>query len=279
MSVIVPVAIAWLKTQWRWAILNLLAGFILLIVLTQGSQDWSTNSFEPMLESGKWAIRFLLLCLTMTPLHNFFRWSSALKLRKSIGLWAFTFALVHLLYYFDERWWDQRPLTGNWWPWQTVSPPLYLVLGGVGSTILTALALTSNRWSMRRLGKNWKRLHRLVYVAGMVTICHALLATTMSKKVMVRDPHAVSELRLYLGVLVVLLVVRIPQIRHLLQQTRAIRPAHPSTIQPIPPAVLPHRTIIQPPTLVVPPQLSTPLTQTPHETNSQGAPRREREIA
>ena len=278
-------AMAWLKTEWRWATLNFLAGAILLIVLTQGSRDWDAaqDTFEPMLESGKWAVRFLLLCLSMTPLHTFFRWSSALKLRKSTGLWAFGFGLVHLLYYIDERWWDQSQVVGRWQPWQMASIQLYLVLGVVGITILAALALTSNRWSMRRLGKNWKRLHRLVYAASLAVVSHALLATTMSKRVMVRDPQAESELRVYLGVLAVLLIVRIPQVRHLLQQRLLLRPAQPRTVQPVAPRVLPSRTIIQSPTLVVPPPIPTPLSRTSHEsTHTQptvsSVPCREREV-
>jgi sulfoxide reductase heme-binding subunit YedZ len=220
-----------LKSRWRWTMLNLVALTILWIVLTQGSQsDWNApQTFEPMLESGKWAIRFLLICLTMTPLHTYLRWSSALKLRKSAGLWAFGFALLHVLYYVDEAEW-------RWlvWPMQS-----YIALGLFGLTILTALALTSNPRSMRRLGKHWKRLHRLVYLAGVAVVCHSLLAATMSKKVMVFDPQAVSELRVYLGILVVLLVVRIPQVRRPLQQMLVAQRPQPRTVRPAAPIILP----------------------------------------
>jgi methionine sulfoxide reductase heme-binding subunit len=236
----------WFTSRWRWLVFNLLSLSVLLFVLTQGSTDWQeTETFDPGLESGKWGIRFLLLCLTMTPLHTFLRWSSALKLRKSAGLWAFGFGALHLLQYAVETWEPNRAWRVNGMPWQWLAWPmqLYVALGLVSITILAVLAITSNKWSMRRLGKRWKRLHRLVYVAGMAVIVHALLAGAMSKKMMVRDPEAVSELRVYLGVLVVLLVVRIPQVRSLLiQMTASLRP-QARMVEPVAPRVLPNRTL------------------------------------
>jgi hypothetical protein len=71
---------------------------------------------------------------------------------------------------------------------------------------------------MQWLGKNWKRLHRFVYGSGIAVVTHALLATTMSKKLFVRDPNAISELKIYVAILSVLLVVRLPVVRTLLKQ-------------------------------------------------------------
>ena len=162
----------WLKSHWRWGTLNLLAVFTLVFVLAQGSTDWDKKeTFDPGLESGKWAIRFLLACLSMTPLNTYFGWSSAIKLRKSAGLWAFGFACLHVLFYVREA------KLG----WLTLTMPSYLALGLTGLVILSTLAITSNRWAMRQLGKAWKRLHRLVYLAGIVVVTHSLLALTMSK--------------------------------------------------------------------------------------------------
>ena len=104
--------------------------------------------------------------------------------------------------------------------------PLYLALGLVGISILSALAATSNRWAMKRLGKNWKRLHRLVYLAGIAVVTHSMLAMTMSKKISIRDPQAQSELKVYVAVLAVLLVVRIPLVRQLLMQIPTLLQRH-----------------------------------------------------
>ena len=204
----------WLKSHLRWAMLNLFAVSVMLLVLTRGSTDWnSSGALDPMLEAGKWAIRFLLICLSMTPLQKYFGWRSATKLRKPAGLWAFGFAVLHVLAYIRETQfsWLEFPLRP------------FIVLGILGFLILSALAITSNRWAIRRLRKNWKRLHRLVYLAGNLVILHAILATTMSKKIAVRDPQAIKELQVYLAVLVVLLAVRIPQVRRMLVQIPVLR--------------------------------------------------------
>src|SRR3990172_6974948 len=130
---------AWLRSNVRWAALNLFAVSTLGVVLTQGSTHWSaTHTFDPGLESGKWAIRFLLLCLGMTPLNTYFGWTSAIKLRKSAGLWAFGFAILHVLFYISD--------TGL--TWLTFSMQPFMALGLLGLLVLTALAITSNRWAM-----------------------------------------------------------------------------------------------------------------------------------
>lgn len=199
----------WLKIHWRWSAFNGSAICILIYVLTQGTTDWSRmDTFDSGLESGTWAVRFLLFSLSMTPLNTFFGWSSAIKLRKSAGLWAFGFACIHVMFYLREG-------TFNWMTWPL---PDFLVLGMVGMTILGVMAATSNNWSMKRLGKAWKRLHRRVYFAGIAVMAHSMLATAMSKKLMIRDPEAQRELSIYAAVLCVLLVVRIPVVRKLLLQ-------------------------------------------------------------
>jgi methionine sulfoxide reductase heme-binding subunit len=202
-------SLAWFKSNWRWSALNVFALAVLFIVLTRGNTDWNDRAaFDSMLASGKWAIRFLLGCLAMTPLNMYFGWREAVKLRKPAGLWAFGFALLHILFYIRDAKLE----------WLTIHMPFYLTLGLVGISILSALAATSNRWSMQRLGKNWKHLHRLVYLAGMAVATHGMLATMMSKKIHVRDPEAPSEIKVYIAILCVLLVVRIPLVRQWLIQ-------------------------------------------------------------
>ena len=199
----------WLKSNWRWGVFNLSAVCITVHVLTQGSIGWSNmTTFDSGLESGKWAIRFLLTCLTMTPLNTYLGWKSAIKLRKSAGLWAFGFAATHILFYIREAKLD----------WLTIHMPFYFTLGLVGMLILSLLAITSNRWAMEQLGRNWKRLHRLVYFSGIAVVTHSMLAIMMSKKAFARDPQAPIELKIYAALLFVLLVVRIPLVRTLLKQ-------------------------------------------------------------
>lgn len=204
----------WLRKNARGVVLNLIALVIFGLVMTQGSTGyWATDTFDPGLESGKWAIRFLLICLLMTPLSVYFRWTSAIKLRKPAGLWAFGFALPHVYFYLAELELAEIGLR----QFVAYMPP-FIMLGLLALVVLAALAITSNRRSMRRLGKNWKRLHRLVYVAGLAVTTHAILAVGASKKILIRDPQAAPELNLYLALLIILLVVRIPQVRRLLKR-------------------------------------------------------------
>jgi sulfoxide reductase heme-binding subunit YedZ len=212
----------WLKKQKWWLLLNGAALIVMIIVVTQGNLSVTNvaNTFDPMLASGKWAVRFLLLSLAMTPLNTYFGWRGAIRLRKPAGLWAFGFAAVHLTYYFYEY-----ELTMLVWPIQQ----FYLILGFLGFGILSALAITSNKWAMRQLKKNWKRLHRLVYLAGILIAFHAILATQASKRIALRDPEVLPELILYFLLLVVLLAGRIPLVRRVLLDVGRKRPFQLST--------------------------------------------------
>jgi sulfoxide reductase heme-binding subunit YedZ len=203
----------WLRKHRLHISLHVLASALIIFVLTRETPDWDTpERFEPMLESGVWALRLLLLCLAMTPLATYLGWKAAIGLRKPLGLWAFGFALAHAAFYLraDPRLtrWKEPEL-------------LFLLVGALALLILTALALTSNRRAMRWLGRRWKRLHRLVYIAGIATVAHALLAAAMSKKMSMFDPYAIHELRIMAALLAVLLIVRIPQVRRHLQPALA----------------------------------------------------------
>jgi sulfoxide reductase heme-binding subunit YedZ len=212
----------WLKKQKWWLLLNGAALIVMMVVVTQGSLEmaYAADTFDPFLASGKWAVRFLLLSLSMTPINTYFGWRGAIRLRKPAGLWAFGFAAVHLTYYFYEY-----EFTMLVWPIQQ----FYLVLGLLGFVILLAMAVTSNKWAMRQLKKNWKRLHQLVYLAGILIAFHAILAAGGSKRIFLRDPDVLPELILYFLLLVVLLAVRIPLVRRVILDVGRKRPFQLST--------------------------------------------------
>lgn len=206
----------WIKEHWRWAVLNIFALAVMIFVVTRRPVNWDNvaNLDDPVLEAGKWGLRFLLLSLAITPLNRYFGWRSIIPLRKSAGLWAFGFGAVHfiMVIVYDGQL-GANPLI---FPLQT-----YITFGLVALVMLAALAITSNRWAMRWLGKSWKRLHRLVYVASLLIVAHGLLATQSSKKLF-GSPEAVRELTLYLAILLVLLLARLPLVRN---TVRRIAPA------------------------------------------------------
>jgi methionine sulfoxide reductase heme-binding subunit len=195
----------WVKDNWRWAILNGIAFSIMANLLRHAYQvgDLGSN-MEPLVDSGKWAVRFLLISLSITPLNTLFGWRSAIPLRKPAGLWAFAFGLLHFVFYLADLQLD----------WLKYPIPDYIAgLGIVALIILSLLAATSTRWAMKRMGKRWKKLHRLVYIGGIAALVHGLLESLTSKRVLIVDPVANYEVAIYLILLVVLLVVRIPVIR------------------------------------------------------------------
>jgi sulfoxide reductase heme-binding subunit YedZ len=195
----------WLRDNGRWAALNLFALAVMANLLRQADKLGNFDAdFELVVESGKWAVRFLLLSLAMTPLNTLLGWRSAIKLRKPAGLWAFGFGLLHFVLYVVDM--------GQGWLHDPI-PTYYLALGAVGLLILSAMAATSNRWAMKRMGKGWKRLHRLVYAAGIIVITHGLLEAAFSKRVLATSSQVTYELQVYLAILVILLGVRIPAVR------------------------------------------------------------------
>ena len=155
---------------------------------------------------GHWAIRFLMFSLAMTPVYTYFGWKTAIRLRKPAGLWAFAFAGLHVWLFFLDSWWRKV--------WHIWGPP-YVLFGIAAIIILGILAATSHRPAMRLLGRNWKRLHRLVYAAGVLGMLHGLLSYNEWKF----DRHGewyLLEMRIYAVLLVILLVVRIPMVRRFL---------------------------------------------------------------
>ncbi len=216
---------------WPLLALHALAAMALATIALLGSLDMSeARPLDALLESGKWALLFLIICLAMTPLQRYLGWRDAGRLRKPAGLWAFAFAALHATLYVAA--------TPDMWLPRLREP--FLLIGAGSLLILAALAITSSRRAMAWLGKGWKRLHRLVYLAGAATTLHALLAAIMSKRVLVRDPHALIELRLAAALVAALLLLRVPLLRRRLQpavarllaRRPAAAPVAPGTPEP-----------------------------------------------
>lgn len=196
----------WLRKNSGWLLLNVFAAAVLSILWLESRTYQGTGYLEdPLFEqSGRQAIRFLLFSLAMTPVHRVFGWRGAIKLRKPAGLWAFGFGVLHITTYIihnPDRI-SRELLQSN-----------YVILGIAGLSILALLATTSHQPAMRWLGKNWKRLHRLVYVAGILLALHTIIAASSTKRGYFRDNGAAYEFKLYLAILIVLLALRIPFVR------------------------------------------------------------------
>lgn len=111
----------------------------------------------------------LLVTLAMTPLQKLSGWAGWIAVRRQLGLWCFAYVVLHLCGYmafilgFD---WSQLGVELRKRP--------YIIVGALAFVCLLALAVTSNRYSQRRLGVRWKKLHRLAYVVLGLGLLHML---------------------------------------------------------------------------------------------------------
>jgi sulfoxide reductase heme-binding subunit YedZ len=126
------------------------------------------NPVEALLHfAGRWTLVFLLLGLSATPLRRLSGWSRIIKVRRILGLFAFFYASLHLLVYLSL---DQ----GFAWGFilEDVVERPYITVGVSAFLLLVPLALTSTKGWIRRLGRRWQKLHRLVYPAGILGVVH-----------------------------------------------------------------------------------------------------------
>ncbi|MCW8918482.1 MAG: sulfoxide reductase heme-binding subunit YedZ [Gammaproteobacteria bacterium] len=172
---------------------------LLLPLLWLGYGAWSgtlgANPIEAITRTlGDWALRFLLLTLTVTPLRRVSGWGWPMRLRRMLGLYAFFYALLHLGSYIVLDQFFYWPEIGS----DIIKRP-FITIGMASFLMLIPLAVTStDRW-MHRLGRNWRRLHKLVYPIAIGAVTHYL----MLAKVLTLEPL------LYAVILVVLLLARL----------------------------------------------------------------------
>jgi sulfoxide reductase heme-binding subunit YedZ len=147
----------------------------------------------------------LLITLAMTPLQRTTGWPGWIAVRRQLGLWCFTYVLLHMLGYgffilgFD---WAQLGV-------ELVKRP-YIIVGALGFLGLLSLAVTSNRYSQRRLGARWKKLHRLSYLILGLGLLHMLWIVRADLR----------EWAIYATIGVLLMLLRIPVIAGRIQRRR-----------------------------------------------------------
>jgi len=148
--------------------------------------------------TGWWALTLLLASLAVTPLRRVTGWNPIIKLRRPIGLFAFFYACLHVLTYFGL---DQG-FAFDYMLEDVVERP-YITVGFTAWVLLIPLAVTSTQGWIRRLGKRWQRLHRLVYLCAALGVLHFLWLV----KADTREPL------LFAAALAVLLAWRLPVFR------------------------------------------------------------------
>jgi sulfoxide reductase heme-binding subunit YedZ len=155
----------------------------------------SANPIEDItLTTGIWALRWLLVSLAITPLRRVTGWQRVIQYRRMLGLFAFFYATLHLLTYLVL---DQGLAFEFILP-DIVKRP-YITMGMIAFTLMLPLAVTSTKGWIRRLGRKWQLLHRLVYFSAAAACLHFLWKVKV----------AIGEPVYYAAILTVLLAFRL----------------------------------------------------------------------
>ncbi len=119
------------------------------------------------LQTGRWALKFLLLSLAVTPTRRITGWNLVIQYRRMLGLFAFFYATLHFAAYYS---FDLAFNVGDMLA-DVVRRP-FITMGAAALLTMVPLAITSTKGWIRRLGKRWTRLHRLVYLSGICAVIH-----------------------------------------------------------------------------------------------------------
>jgi sulfoxide reductase heme-binding subunit YedZ len=188
------------KFDLRWFGLKALAHLLALLPVCWLAYRAMSDGLgaDPVAElthrTGDWALRLLLLSLAMTPLRRILGQAWPIRFRRMLGLYALFYASLHLGVYLV------LDLQG-YWPQilEDITRRPYMTVGFTAWLLLLPLGLTSTQGWMRRLGRHWSQLHRLVYAIGVLAVLHFLWLVKSD----LREPA------LYAGILALLLGSRL----------------------------------------------------------------------
>lgn len=179
---------------------------LMLLVMDWFNNNLTVNPIQALqLRTGKYALVLLILSLACTPLNTVFGFRQALKVRRPLGLYAFFYASLHFLIFIGLDYqfnWDLIL--------EATFEKRYALVGFAAGLILLSLAITSTKGWKKRLGKTWSRLHKFVYLAGLLVIVHYVWLVKSD----IRIPL------LYGALVVILLILRIPVVRRPVSQLK-----------------------------------------------------------
>jgi len=140
----------------------------LYLVFGVFTDNLGANPVEYILHStGFWTLTFLMITLSVTPLRKIKGLNKLIQLRRMLGLYAFFYGILHFgIYLGIDRFFEWDEIVKD----LTERP--YITLGFTGLMLLVPLALTSTNKSMRKMGKRWGKLHRLIYITAILGVIH-----------------------------------------------------------------------------------------------------------
>ncbi len=184
-------AMPWCDAAGRFSWLKLAVLLLLCVPAALVSADFIAGNLGPrplneaVHQIGNWALRLILLSLAVTPARSLLRWPRLVQLRRMIGIAAFAYVAAHLVLYAADEKYDLIKVAVE------IAIRIYLTIGFVALLILAALAATSTDAMTRRLGgRKWRNLHRLVYLAALLSVIHFFMQT----KANVNEPWIMAGL-------------------------------------------------------------------------------------
>ena len=179
---------------------------LVLLILDFVTGHLSANPIQDLeRRTGRHAITLLVLLLSCTPIYTIFKWSEPLKRRRALGLYTFMYATIHVIIFADLDYglaWSRLIK-------EVVEKPR-LVVGATAFLLLIPLAITSFDIWKKRLGKNWKRLHRVVYFIAPLVVLHYL----WSKKGDILSLQGeIFKPAVYGIIIAIFLIIRIPPVK------------------------------------------------------------------
>lgn len=148
---------------------------------------------EALHRIGDWTVRFLVVTLALTPLQRILMWPKLALIRRMLGVTAFTYALIHFSLYVVNEKLDFVFVATE------IVKRIYLTIGFTALIGLSLLAATSTDAALRKLGRNWKRLHMIVYGIAVLALLHYFMQSKID----------VSQATLWSGFFLLLMIYRL----------------------------------------------------------------------
>lgn len=144
--------------------------YVVYSALTGGENLLGPDPVQALsLLTGEWAIRILILALAITPIRYLFNWPYVWKLRRMIGLFALFYVSLHFLVFL---------MFLLQWQWGDIGREIaerpYITIGFTAFVLMLFLGCTSFNAAQRKMGRNWKRLHRAVYAINILAVLHVI---------------------------------------------------------------------------------------------------------
>ena len=160
-----------MNSSWSKPILFLLCTLPFCVLVYNGfTGNLTSNPIKEITHfTGEWALRFLLITLSITPLRKLTRRNALVRFRRMLGLFAFFYACLHFCTYLAlDQFFDWNEIVLD------VAKRPYITVGFTAFVLLIPLAVTSTNKMAQRLGNNWRKLHSLIYPIAILVIFHYL---------------------------------------------------------------------------------------------------------